>query len=206
MRLSTSASLVLCVCAAAGIVVGCSSSGWQLAPTTPNAGIAPDTIVYHPANVTIENTTYGLSLKRDGKPEFQIEEDNDLHYGRCKIPIRDATGVLKIVATKLGGVMSTDYLAAALASGSPIGQGSGFSSYSLMQSVRTIKCGLFKSKGNWYRKSAYLGLAFAIRGQTHYGWAHFSVTKPLRRGWLIATLKGFAYQSKAGKSIMAGQQ
>jgi hypothetical protein len=54
----------------------------------------------------------------------------------------------------------------------------------------------------------YLGLKFKINGEYHYGWARLTVKfhggPPKDRTW-EAHLTGYAYETVAGKSIMAGQ-
>ena len=46
----------------------------------------------------------------------------------------------------------------------------------------------------------YLGLTFLRNGRTHYGWARLTVS-----GAFVAKLTGYAYETIAGKSIIAGQ-
>jgi hypothetical protein len=64
-------------------------------------------------------------------------------------------------------------------------------------------------RGNWANtKQAFLGLKFEIQGQTHYGWAEFSVDAAVknRKQFLVhATLLGYAYEATPNQSIMTGQ-
>jgi hypothetical protein len=49
-------------------------------------------------------------------------------------------------------------------------------------------------------RNRYLGLRFVIKGKIHFGWARVSVSK-----WpFAATLTGYAYETIAGKAIIAG--
>ena len=58
--------------------------------------------------------------------------------------------------------------------------------------------------GDWVNVSdRYIGLAFLINGQTHYGWARFSVQ--VGYVYVNATLTGYAYETSTGESIKAGQ-
>jgi len=60
------------------------------------------------------------------------------------------------------------------------------------------------SLGSWLNvKNRYLGLSFQINGETHFGWARLSGEKV--KGKLNAILAGYAYESIANKSIVAGQ-
>jgi hypothetical protein len=57
--------------------------------------------------------------------------------------------------------------------------------------------------GKWLNvQNHYLGLQFSINGQTHYGWARFTVT--LKSG-IVGTLTGYAYETIPNKRILAGQ-
>ena len=59
--------------------------------------------------------------------------------------------------------------------------------------------------GDWVNVSnRYLGLKFQIKGKTHYGWARLSVQVGFV--YIDATLTGYAYETIAGKSIIAGQK
>jgi hypothetical protein len=60
------------------------------------------------------------------------------------------------------------------------------------------------SSGQWlYTKRRYLGLKFAINGQSHYGWARFTVN--LTRSAIEATLTGYAYETIPNKPIITGK-
>jgi hypothetical protein len=225
MRISTSASRMWCVCAAVSIVVGCSSSGSQLAPAVSPYqqgsaavvrganGVAPDGIIYTPANIKIQSSQYGLDLDNDGMPDFIISEHN---WGSSCFP--RSYGELRAQPLSTAG-LETDFggYALALDSGSVISQSAYFRNRkSLIQEVGEFwfynqhRC-IIGSAGDWLTpkvrlRTAYLGLAFPIRGTTHYGWARLSVmmcSSGCR--WLTATLTGYAYQTRAGVPIGAGK-
>jgi hypothetical protein len=60
--------------------------------------------------------------------------------------------------------------------------------------------------GEWDNlKNQYLGLQFQIHGKTHYGWARLSVIDAFRFGLRIV-LTGYAYETIAGKGIIAGRK
>jgi hypothetical protein len=58
--------------------------------------------------------------------------------------------------------------------------------------------------GEWLNKSnRFLGFAFHINGEVHYGWARLSVS--WNRRWnLSAHLTGYAYETVPNKPIIAG--
>jgi hypothetical protein len=59
--------------------------------------------------------------------------------------------------------------------------------------------------GAWQKvNEAYLGIRFSISGETHYGWARVSLNHRLGYYWAV-TLTGYAYETIAGKPIIAGK-
>lgn len=57
------------------------------------------------------------------------------------------------------------------------------------------------ARKSWhYRQARYLGVAFQIKGKTHYGWMRLSHSSGAG-----ATLTGYAYETIPGKSIKAGE-
>jgi hypothetical protein len=52
-------------------------------------------------------------------------------------------------------------------------------------------------------RTAYMGLAFKINGQIHYGWGYLSIYAA--PGIFDTPLKGFAYETVAGRAIITGQ-
>jgi hypothetical protein len=163
--------------------------------------------------VQIENSSYDLDLK-NGTTDFVFTERNWTQRSSCfHSPDFDYYGQLTVTnGPSGGGVLSSYGYAAALPSGAPIGPGhyESFGSGTVtMASVSEYwkpvfgRCYRFtNSQGNWLNVTAYLGLTFPLRGQTHYGWVQLSVTGLVA---LTVTLTGYAYQTKAGKSIRAGQ-
>jgi hypothetical protein len=65
-------------------------------------------------------------------------------------------------------------------------------------------------KGQWANggkgvKNRYLGLKFQINGKTQFGWARLTVKWSGPPFNFAATLTGYAYETIAGKSIIAGK-
>lgn len=206
---------------AAAILAACGgnqSAAPQLPATSVHIGtasvahsahrVSPDRIVYTPAFIQIENSYYYLDLNNDKITDFVISEYN-MKGSSCGTT--DYNGALSLDGAGSNGIEVSGVYAAQLVSGSPIGSGQSFSTGSRkMEDAFDFVGGphcthIHGVRGNWPpNTSGYLGLAFVIRGKTHYGWAALAVSAP-RSGWLSATLTGYAYQTIAGKSIKAGQ-
>lgn len=54
-------------------------------------------------------------------------------------------------------------------------------------------------------RNRYLGLAFSIDGQTHYGWARVSVIDAKRQCRQTVVLISYAYETEPGKPILTGK-
>jgi hypothetical protein len=73
-----------------------------------------------------------------------------------------------------------------------------------------VACGTTSYKkmhrsGPWINvQQKYLGLKFLINGQTHYGWARFTVHQ-VTYCKMRAELTGYAYESDANTPIVTGQ-
>jgi hypothetical protein len=176
--------------------------------------VSPDRIIYTPANVRIVNSSYNLDFV-SATTNFVITESNSTQQTRClNYPHTDYYGQLTVASQSGGGVLSSSGYATALPSGAPIGSSYGekFAGGTVtMEKTANYWEQFFEScfnvieaQGNWYDVTAYAGLTFPIRGQTHYGWAQFKVYNAFNLV-LGAYLTGYAYQTRAGKSIRAGQ-
>jgi hypothetical protein len=176
-------------------------------------------IVYTPANVVIENSTYNLDLNNDGIVDFSIPEGNS-DDGGC-LPHGGIRVFLNATAWHGNGIVGSTGLpivgfppppAAALSTGAPIGPKRMYLGLSTMAFgehgwFRIFPPGMCEqvdiNEGNWFGAiNRYLGLKFQIDGKTYYGWARLSV---FGNGFLAAKLTGYAYETIAGKSIKAGQ-
>ena len=183
------------------------------------AGFHTDGVVYTPVrpNVQIETSQYNLDLNNDGATDFVITESNTTHPPACTPP-RGGTDAYATLALRGQGSngfeISNDYVAR-VSSGSPIGRSQSFTTGSLDMEHTSIVwewTGMPRlceahttANGNWFNgDKGYLGLAFLLDGKIHYGWAAIGVPYGIY-GVLVAKLKGYAYQTIAGKSINAGQ-
>ncbi len=100
--------------------------------------------------------------------------------------------------------------AAALGFGAPIGRGDNFqlirSSPAKMVSAFLNSSTSVSFRGNWKNATEkYLGLAFLIDGQVHYGWAELDVTATRSNYVVDATLLGYAYDTVANQALTAGE-
>jgi len=161
-------------------------------------------IVYTAANQQIlPNTHYSLDLNNAGITDFTISNFYSLtHMGVNKI------AELLVFPAKRNAVMShgrtsSNYFAAALAAGVKIRANSNFKAVSMEMArsdYRQLSASFF---GPWLNvTNGYLGLKFAIAGKTHYGWAR--LTTSCANFQCNALLTGYAYETIAGRAIIAG--
>jgi hypothetical protein len=163
-------------------------------------------IIYTPANVHIGiNQRYNLDLNHDGIADFTIE-DSFRGNGKCTTfaEIKEkASGVNGVVV-----VLQHGLFAAALSQGAKIGGSQNFKgsfrAMAIYNRYTTSHVCMKFSLGSWVNvTNRYLGLKFVIHGKTHYGWARLTVNKSGHS--FVAQLTGYAYETIAGKSIIAGK-
>ncbi len=108
----------------------------------------------------------------------------------------------------LNGVLIGTRWASALPAGKKVGPGGKFTAIGSMEQCHTIFGQTAYGSGPWLNmQNRYLGLAFTIAGQTHYGWARLTVTvKPGTCRPTTAVLTGYAYETVPGKPIATGQR
>jgi hypothetical protein len=162
-------------------------------------------IVYTPANVSMPTNAYtNLDLNNDGVPDFAFyfyaygpRKPLGYHEEALQVdPLKTGNAIWGVPNTKVGEC------AAALPAGAKIGAGAPFQSQQLpiWGSGGTAYSGPFyvcdfaqKTRG------AFLGLKFVINGETHYGWAHVTVSHR------DAVLQGYAYETVPNQPIFAGK-
>jgi hypothetical protein len=154
-------------------------------------------IVYTPADVVIgRNQAFAIDLNDDGTSDLVIKQRShgiaSFHHKSLLAEPAQGNGVEE-------GTQGHGW-AAALKAGAKIGQTKYFAgSLEMAYQIRSI--GHNKSGGYWnYSQARYLGVEFRINGRTHFGWARFKNSSYNR-----ATLTGYAYETVAGKSIIAGK-
>jgi hypothetical protein len=171
----------------------------------------------------------GIGLALIPRAEAKIiytPENKVLNSGELLLPIDDAARfaffngleskflsfkVLSVRPLSGAAVMVGGGYAQALASGASIGPSGVFQTQKArMEWVEFLSdSSLTQAYGPWANVSnRYVGLSFVINGQTHYGWARFSVSNSgsLTGGVKIkATFTGFAVETVANRAIQAGQ-
>jgi hypothetical protein len=170
-------------------------------------------VVYTPANQIIgRNGSYNIDLNHDGVTDFTVLERSGF------IAVR--TSQLLWVAPAPGNHVNctTSFCASSFTYAAALRQGSEISSTGkrgwLPGRAGMAVEELFE-KGSTYQgwgwanvTNGYLGLRFQINGETHFGWARFTVKfqgGPVDKRTWEAHLTGYAYETIAGESIQAGQ-
>jgi len=185
--------------------IAAGAAGMGLLALAPSAAAE---VVYTPAHVRIGTDglqTYSLDVNHDGVPDFYF-----LHT--------HATNNIGLYVNGVGsgeaGVqVGKEFPSQANArkAGGAIGPEKHFTSYAAGQFAEMARKHINSSNvayyfGSWVNvKGRYLGLRFNIGGETHYGWARFNLH--FDNGLAMhATLTGYAYETKADKAIVAGDE
>jgi len=172
-------------------------------------------IVYTPANQTISaNQTLNLDLNNDGIEDFDIENQffpmgvKAGHHGGA-FPTNGSYSEGNLMALPRVSpnrfLMNSSHLAEALLPGQPVGPNAKWNhQWGRMESCEARSDQSVSDRGQWLNvKTRYLGLAFSIQGQIHYGWARLNVSQS---GCVItAVLTGYAYETIPGKPITTGK-
>jgi hypothetical protein len=162
-------------------------------------------IVYTVANQTISGRGgIALDLNHDGITDFTIGNGTSscTHGPSCRFQ------ELIVSANAPNGVLATygaNLFAQPLPAFAMVGLGRtpvDFAFVDRCLATRTSRT----SSGSWRGPGAtgYLGLAFSIDGQIHYGWARLKVSIDWKCNAHIL-LTGYAYQTIAGEPIRAGE-
>jgi hypothetical protein len=172
------------------------AAGAAAAGTLVVAQPAQADIIYTPKKI---NFTSGIVfIDFDGVNEFKISNEEGAF---------DVNSLWMSANGNQGKVVVQNGGAAALSAGVVIGRGDQFR----WAGARMVSAALSQSsslyfRGNWNNvRQDYLGLAFLINGKTHYGWAEFDVSTSRQTYVVDAQLLGYAYDTVANQSLMAGQ-
>jgi hypothetical protein len=157
-------------------------------------------IVYTPAHVELTpGGTMPVDLNHDGVTDFTIRQ----YLYRTG----HSSNRLEAVPSPHGGIKKgvADLLAAAMLPGSNVGDSDAFvHGAAIMASLSAYSSAAY---GSWLTaKNCYLGVKFHIDGDTHYGWARLTVTYAGPYEQDLALLTGYAYQTQANTSIVAGDE
>jgi hypothetical protein len=192
--------------------------GYGIAATAAGVGMlaaaqpAQAKIVYTPANVKVVGN-YFIDLNHDGINDFSLwhSAGNNGSTGSSFLAIYPNP----IGNGAIGSAQGWFRQASALRRGSLVGPGVLFngSPGAMAQHIKKpIGSDQYSTYWNapWANggaglKNHYLGLTFQIKGKTHFGWARVTVTTIPNDFGFTATLRGYAYETKPNKPIIAGK-
>lgn len=165
-------------------------------------------VIYTPVRKHIgRNATIPLDLNNDGKSDFNLHQSFT-----CTSFCEYIEGALTAVPARsqnqiLGHAGRYNPLASALAGGAHIGPNKHFFAGSKVIASGGYDAGTTSVGacfGDWVDvKRHYLGLTFVFKGNPHFGWARLNETCA-QNGENTAVLTGYAYETQANKSIVAG--
>jgi hypothetical protein len=161
-------------------------------------------IVYTPAHHVINRAnsgtlvTYPVDLNHDGIADVVFEQ-----YGGIGLNPMGGFSIFKAVTPVNGievGTMGHGW-ATAMKTGAHIGHAKQFRQAAYMAFAN--RSGTETHQGGYWFNSEprYLGVAFQIKGKTHYGWVRLK-----NSSYDGATVTGYAYETIPGKSMKAGQK
>jgi hypothetical protein len=164
-------------------------------------------VVYTPAHVAIlgPHGSYSLDLNHDGVVDFKITNTTRSNTDQAFWAVfANAQAGNAVIGTFVYRGFPAD--ARALDQGSQIGPSQRFFPRDVKMASFYVGGGGYSAHGNWpHAVNRYLGVQFQVDGQTHYGWARFTVQTlghPVR---ILAELTGYAYETTANAPIAAGQ-
>jgi hypothetical protein len=159
-------------------------------------------IIYHATHRVINlHNFYNLDLNHDGITDFILRNSASTGNGVYHFLYANP-------ATNNGVVGTTNLAGWPAASALPKGAVIGSSRQQLSGSnlaVCSVTSGICVVSSWNNVTNRYLGLKFQIKGSTHYGWARLSVSVKGKSRTIQAVLTGYAYETVANKSIVAGK-
>lgn len=173
------------------------------------AQTAPAEIVFTEMHKTIlPNTSLAIDVNNDGITDLTIV--NTVYSGSFTIHSHFWKQRLIAVAASGNRVVNRGHAqtnsASAMYAGSVVGPGKAFNYGSNLMDLCNAGPSTVSSMGRWgAATNRYLGLAFQIDGETHYGWARLTVYLTFSHCRAKAVLTGYAYESVAGRPIIAGK-
>ncbi|HEY4904355.1 MAG TPA: hypothetical protein VIH89_12855 [Candidatus Sulfotelmatobacter sp.] len=156
-------------------------------------------IIYTPADKVLTSGSFNIALNHI--PMWTVTDGFRSSIGYDILSVKPLHG---------GGVMFAKGYAQALGSGASIGASGAFQTEParMERAVFLSDSSFARGYGPWTNATnRYLGLRYVVNGQTHYGWARFTVktTGNLNTGVKItATLTGYAIETVANQPIKAG--
>jgi hypothetical protein len=167
----------------------------------------PAEIVYTPAHEPITSGhALTLDLNHDGVNDFVFHNTISCPSpeGAAECSGETRQQLYGIGNSGNGFLIGLTRWTPALPVGVNLGPEKRFGSYGTMESCSSGAFG-HDTFGPWIAaKSRYLGLSLTINGQTHYGWARFTLTAG-GSCQTTALLTGYAYETNPDQPIAAGQ-
>jgi hypothetical protein len=159
-------------------------------------------IVYTPVRTNLD-FVYPFDLNHDGIPDFQVGSSYLSGFVSLTVfPLVKGNKIAGTQGTQRNRCFAFGTDAAALPAGALIGPGRSFQSRA--NCMAAGYSGLHG--GPWFEaRDRYLGFAFLIDGETHYGWARLSVRSAFSDPGM-ARILGYAYETVPGKAIIAGDE
>jgi hypothetical protein len=143
----------------------------------------------------LSNDSLGIDFDNDGGNELGLSQYSSSFYDFNYASAFAYEAGTQIVAPSYRG-----FYAAALEDGDLIDASSPFSYYGRLGSAYTDG---YSSFGEWPGvENGYMGVAFDIGGEQHFGWVEMSLTDDAS----TLTVHGYAYCDDAGVGIVAGGQ
>jgi hypothetical protein len=158
-------------------------------------------IVYTPVNERAVGVH--LDLNNDGIADFRFCFSNNTFH--CSTSARRRPGYGDALVVKplnaSNAIRGEGFFAFALAAGKQVKGGEKYFPKNDYTMASTFCSGTCFYNGHWRDKHGrYLGLKFVIEGKIHYAWARLNVRWSTQK----AVLTGYAYETIAGKGIIAG--
>jgi hypothetical protein len=155
-------------------------------------------VVYTPIQRHVRSSFF-IDLNHDGLEDFQIYSS-----------LLSGAGIVKVLPARNNRILAAgpdqcflDNAAAPLPGGAQIGPGKPFQASATCMAY--LVYGALSSGGLWKEaEHRYLGFAFMIDGEEHFGWARLSLSKFLFNN--TAEIEGYAYETIPGKPIVAGDE
>lgn len=165
-------------------------------------------VVFTPTHVRLANGQVPIDLNNDGTADFFLI--NRSKGGSCCFYSRTLSVAGGYVGSSQNGVIGVALWANALKAGQAIGprQQFGYAHFKMANAFNDSNSFFFINGPFANTTNRYLGLLFRVNGETHYGWARFSVVKAGFNGSIpvvVATLTGYAYETVPNQAIIAGQ-
>jgi hypothetical protein len=168
-------------------------------------------IVYTKAHQHINpNSSYSLDLNNDGVVDFTFyNARSSFRSGGRRVAWSQNLWVRGAGTNQVWDNYGPSSFAWALAAGRVVEPGDNFLGYGHMDRCKGSNGGSNVSTfGSWLEEGPqyhYLGFAFSIDGQTHYGWARLNSKVTGRDCKSTVLLTGYAYETVAGQAIETGK-